>query len=293
MKKTLLPTAGCLVAVLFLSSMNGCNKNATPPPPVHDTTVIVKTDTVTIPPAPDPTVNLTKGLLVYLPFSGNIADSSGNGNPTTAVGNVLTYDAHGYANNAFGATGNGERVLVTNNGSIHFDTAWSLSFGFMVNDNRFEAFINMVDPTSALGFVLGAGTEPTTYKFIGAAADASFGCGSYVSTWNGPNVEDTTNLVPLPGAWYHAIVMYHKGTVQEYINGKLISSKTVSGGAPNNCPAAQIVIGGWWNSDLKNLNGKLDNIRLYNRLLTPHEISTLAGSYQVTSNSVRPALLSH
>src|SRR5579872_3504588 len=69
---------------------------------------------------PDTTVNLTKGLLLYLPFSGSIADSSGNNNPTQAVGSVLTYDTHGYANNAFGGTGNGERIYVTNNGSISF-----------------------------------------------------------------------------------------------------------------------------------------------------------------------------
>src|ERR1700760_1841290 len=100
-----------------------CTKNTTPiPPPVHDTIYATK---------PDPTVNLTKGLLVYLPFSGNIADSSGNGNPTSSVGSVLTYDTHGYANNAFGATGNGERVIVSNNGSIRFDTAWTLSLDFM------------------------------------------------------------------------------------------------------------------------------------------------------------------
>lgn len=285
--------AGCFIAVLALGMINGCTKDTNPPPPIHDTTVILKTDTVNIPPAPDPTVNLTKGLLVYLPFSGNIADSSGNGNPTTAIGNVLTYDAHGYANNAFGATGNGERVLVTNNGSIHFDTAWSLSFGLMVNDNRFEAMIELVDPTTAYGFILGTGTDPTSHSFVAAAADASFACGSYVNTWNGPNVEDTSNFVPLPGAWYNAIVMYHHGSLQEYINGKLVSSKTVSGGSPNNCPAAQLVIGEWWNSDPKSFNGKMDNIRLYNRLLTPHEIAALSANYQVTSNSFRPSLTVH
>ncbi|HLZ88081.1 MAG TPA: hypothetical protein VKQ52_12590, partial [Puia sp.] len=100
-----------------------CTKNANPTPPIHDTVTVIKNDTTKLTDTlyaskPDTTVNLTKGLLVYLPFSGNIADSSGNGNPTQAVGSVLTYDAHGYANSAFGGTGNGEKVIVTNNGSI-------------------------------------------------------------------------------------------------------------------------------------------------------------------------------
>src|SRR5579872_5807889 len=106
---------------------------------------------------PDVDVNLKKGLLLYLPFSGNIADSSGNGNPTHSTGSVLTYDEHGYPDQAFGATGNGERVYVTNNGSIKFDTAWSLSFGFMMADNRTEFLMSMVDPATGQGpsFTLG------------------------------------------------------------------------------------------------------------------------------------------
>jgi hypothetical protein len=38
------------------------------------------------------------------------------------------------------------------------------------------------------------------------------------------------------------------------------------------------------------MNGKLDNVRLYNRVLTPHEIAALSSNYQVTSNSQRPAV---
>ena len=52
------------------------------------------------PPSPSPhdnNVNLKKGLLLYLPFDGNIADSSGNNNTVqSAGGGVLTYDEHGY-----------------------------------------------------------------------------------------------------------------------------------------------------------------------------------------------------
>src|SRR5579871_822335 len=112
-----------------------CTKNSNPTPPVHDTVTVVKNDTLYATKT-DSTVNLTKGLLVYLPFSGNIADSSGNNNPTAAIGTPLTYDAHGWANNAFGSAGDGTEVVVTNNGSIKFDTAFSVSFAFMVNDSN-------------------------------------------------------------------------------------------------------------------------------------------------------------
>ncbi|HEV9035463.1 MAG TPA: LamG domain-containing protein [Puia sp.] len=232
-------------------------------------------------------------MLLYLPFSGNIADSSGNGNPTTAVGSVLTADAHGYANSAFGATGNGERIYVTNNGSIQFDTAYTVSFGFMVNAARQQFYMSMVDPATGYGPSFALGTSLTANSnLVMGTEDVSLGCGKYGLADN-INVTDTSNFVPLVGSWYSFIGVYHKGSVQIYINGKMISSKTGTGTSALLCPASQVIIGAWWNSDPLNLNGKLDNIRLYNRVLTPHEIAALSSSYQVTSNSQKHQLITH
>src|SRR5579872_3001159 len=82
---------------------------------------------------PPPTTDLKKGLLLYLPFNGSIADSSGNNNPTQILGSGagLTYDEHGYANSAYGSDGTSGRLQVTNNGSIQFDTAFTVSLSFM------------------------------------------------------------------------------------------------------------------------------------------------------------------
>src|SRR6185369_13332771 len=82
---------------------------------------------------PTPVADLRRGLLLYLPFNGSIADSSGNNNPTQIVGYGagLTYDIHGYANSAYGSDGTGGRLEVTNNGSIQFDTAFTVSLSFM------------------------------------------------------------------------------------------------------------------------------------------------------------------
>ncbi|HTI90600.1 MAG TPA: LamG domain-containing protein, partial [Puia sp.] len=260
----------------------------------HDTVTVTKVDTLTdtlYATKPDPTVNLNKGLLLYLPFSGNIADSSGNNNPTQAVGSVLTYDAHGYANSAFGGTGHGEKIYVTNNGSIQFDTAYTLSFGFMVSDTvANQTFFSMIEPTTGVGpsFFYG-NSRPSVATDIFGTEDITLGCDSYGKNDN-YNLADTTTFSPLPNAWYNAICVYHKGTNQVYINGKLISTKTGIGTSANLCPASKIIIGAWWDGDPQSFTGKLDNFRLYNRVLTPNEIVKLSSSYQVTSNSVRPVL---
>jgi Concanavalin A-like lectin/glucanases superfamily len=288
MKPSLIIIAMGLVTLGFFYS---CSKNANPSPPVHDTTIVVKTDTITVPPPPDSTVNLKLGLLLYLPFDGNIADSSGNGNPTTAIGgNVLAYDAHGYANNAFGGNGAGQRIKVTNNGSIKFDTAFSLSFDFMINAPARQSFVTMVNTADGTGpsFIASA-SVPGLQNLDFYANDVSSRCDT-AGTVNAVEITDTTAYIPQPGSWYNMICIYHKGATQTYVNGQLIGSKKGAGTAALLCPTAQIVIGGWWDGESVTLNGKLDEVRLYNRVLTPHEIVTLAQHFQVTSESTGPKL---
>ncbi|WP_431216032.1 LamG domain-containing protein [Puia sp. P3] len=293
MLKQLTLSVAIAAAVITMSSV-GCTKTP-PPPPVHDTVTVIKKDTLTdtlYATKPDPTVNLTKGLLLYLPFSGNIADSSGNNNPTVASGSVLTYDAHGYANSAFGADGTGtKKIYVTNNGSIQFDTAYSVALGFMTNDTaNAGTYISMIDPATGYGVTFNIGQTTTSYsRFAWGTEDVTLGCGQYGKN-DLVNIVDTTNFRPVPGSWYKAVMIYHRGATQIYINGQLIYAKTGLGTLANLCPAAKIMIGAWWDSDPLRFNGKLDNIRLYNRVLTPHEIALLSSSYQVTSNSVRQVI---
>jgi hypothetical protein len=272
-KQVALSVAG-IIGLALLGSI-GCTKT---PPPVHDTVTVIKKDTLTdtiYATKPDPTVNLKNGLLVYLPFSGNIADSSGNNNPTRAVGSVLAYDAHGYANSAFGATGNGEKIYVTNNGSIKFDTAFSVSFGFMVNDGRKSTFACFVNPANAYAPSFNIGVTIPNLPYFG------FGTG---------DIADTTSLIPVTGAWYNAVCIYHKGGAKIYINGKLAAFQQGIGTQANLCPASQLIIGAWWDGDPQGMNGKIDNFRLYNRVLTTNEIAILSSSYQVTSNSVKQVI---
>lgn len=288
LSKTKLFASAGVIAFIVLAFSVSCTKSSDKPP-VHDTIYS---------PKPDTTVNLGKGLLLYLPFSGNIADSSGNNNPTQAVGTVLGYDAHGYAQNAFNATGNGERIYVTNNGSIKFDTAFTLSFGFSVNTNKQQSYISMVDPATGKGpsFNIGNTYPYNTNLFCMGIGDSSIGCGNYGQIDN-YSIVDTTSWQPVPGAWYSFISIYHNGALDIYINGVQTMHRQSLGHKVLCCPNSKIVVGSWWDgspaNQVMNMNGKLDNIRLYNRVVTPHEITALASSYQVTSNSLKPTPKTH
>jgi hypothetical protein len=225
-------------------------------------------------------VHLTSGLLVYLPFNGSMSDSSGNGNTVTAVGGAaLTFDEHGKANSAFGGTGNGERVLVTNNGSIKFDRAFSISFDVMSRFPGRYGLVNMVDNTTAAGFSFGVGTNSVNpNNLVFDVSDSSVECGNVAETGNLRG--DTVDLVLAPESWYNVIATFNKGVLQTYINGKLISTKTGADPIVPICSSAKMTIGGWWDGDPASINGKLDEVRLYNRVLNADEIASLSKNFQ-------------
>jgi hypothetical protein len=238
-----------------------------------------KKDPIT-PPATS-NVDLKKGLLLYLPFDGNMADSSGNGNLTTVIGGgALTYDEHGYANNAYGSTGNGETLVVTNNGSIKFDTSLSISYDFMIRGFGRQSFLSMVNQTTghSPSFVTGTNTPGSTHFSFGVI-DSSSGCGNWGMT-SEQNASDTTGFEPQLESWYNVVCTYHRGTIQTFINGKLISTKTGLGTRAQLCAEAQIVVGGWWAQDPISINGKMDEIRIYNRILNADEIAELSKEFQ-------------
>ncbi len=284
------------VSLMAFCIFSACNKSNNPNPPVTDTVTITKTDTVTVPPAPDPTVNLTKGLLLYLPFNGSIADSSGNNNPTYAVGNVLTYDAHGYANSAFGGNGVNNHVVVTNNGSIKFDTAFSVSFDFMTTvpaAGTRQSLIAMVDTVNGFGpsFLSSmslVGESNLDFYVNDVTANCDQAGNSPVSD---PAAITDTLIVPQLNTWYNVIALYSQGSLTVFINGTKVNYIKRAGTAALLCPQSSIVIGGWWNGDLIPLNGKMDEVRLYNRTLTAHEIVALSQYYQVTSEKTQPRVV--
>jgi hypothetical protein len=104
------------------------------------------------PQQPADSVQLNTGLLLYLPFSGNFADASGHNNPTASFGATLSTDPNGNASSAMAGTGNGERVVVTNNGSIRFDSSFTLSCNVLTNSiTKLQAYVAMANLSNGQG----------------------------------------------------------------------------------------------------------------------------------------------
>lgn len=295
--------ASCATVLIFSF---GCTKNTNPQPPVHDTVTVIHKDTIYIP-QPVDSASLRNGLVLYLPFNGSMADSSGNNNATTLVGGpVLDYDMHGYAQSAFSSPVDGARLEVTNSKGIHLDTAFSISLDFMINANPFynggadfhnlPVFLSYVDPSTGKGPTFNVGLSvPTAPQFFTWNVNGAQGedCSGYGGV-PGFYISDTTNFIPQIGAWYNAVCTFTKNAVSVYINGKLINTRTNSQiTSALFCPNSKFIVGGWWdggNSGSQSIRGKLDEVRVYNRTLTAKEVAYLSRNFQLNSTSINSNL---
>ena len=232
---------------------------------------------VTTPPA---NVNLTNGLLAYYPFTGNTNDASGKNNNGTLVGSSLTYDENGKANSALNCAGNNQKMVVPNNGSIVFDTALTISFNAMPRTATNPAYISMVENTTGKGpsFLIGT-AFPGSTNFIYSITNNDVACTSVQTGSQVSNLNSGTTL--LPEAWYNVICTFRAGVMKLYINGNLIGTQNSANTTMHTCPNAQLIVGGWWNGDPgASFNGKLDEVRLYNRVINSDEIKELSKSFQ-------------
>lgn len=228
-----------------------------------------------------PKIELTKGLVAYYPFNSNTNDESGNGNNGVLTnGSSLTFDENGKPLSALNCSGSGQKLVVQNNGKIKFDTAMTVSFNVMTRTINRSSIISMVDNTSGLGasFLIGPAL-PTTTNLIYSIVNNEVACSSFQTSTEVSNINAGITLQP--ESWYNVLCSYYKGTMKLYINGVQISTQNSKDATMHTCANAQLLIGSWWAGDnTAALNGKVDEVRLYNRQLTDDEIKELAKSFQ-------------
>jgi hypothetical protein len=91
-----------------------------------------------------------------------------------------------------------------------------------------------------------------------------------------PNVIDT-------GAWSHLVLTYDGSNVKLYINGTLASSGAKTGKLGYTDSSLRIGLGIPGNS-LQYFKGWIDDVRIYNRAITPAEVSTLYSNTTALEN---------
>lgn len=219
----------------------------------------------------------TNGLTAYFPFSGNANDLSGNGYNGTVNGATLTTDRFGNSNSAYNFTGTTNYITLTNsqnitNGSFSV-SAWCTIAN--LTPSYFDATL--------IGQFNGQIANDRKWLFGYRSVSNQRGISYYLfnNSGNSPTTNFATlNWNPTQSAWYHIVWVFNAGnSIKTYVNGVLHSD--VSSTLTNiNGSSSSILtkIGNAIDIDVvQNLpwNGKIDDLGIWNRVLSEAEITSL------------------
>ena len=219
----------------------------------------------------------TSGLVGWWPFTGNANDLSINGNNGTVNGATLCNDRNNISNNAYQFNGSSSISAISTPSLNWGNSAYSISV-WALNTSPFNSFESIatkgysVMPYTAwiLRF------ENTSLRWFAGT--------TYNSSWlNNADVTAIGNFNS--NNWYHIVAVFNpaNSTASLYINGVLnISISATSNVNPNN--SDPLYFGA--SSSGENLSGNLDDIGIWNRVLTQQEITSLYTSSTVGVNEV-------
>lgn len=205
----------------------------------------------------------SQGLIAYYPFNGNVNDLSGNNNNGTIIGGVTpAEDRFGNPNSAMQFNGVDGYIEVPNSASLQSPSNAITITGWL--------YIEAFSAIEAVGIV--EKTNSDTYGQYGLSYQSWGDDGLYFYHSNG--TQGSYAPVTLDFLrWYFVATTYDGTTAITYLDGVAIDSQSVSG--PITADDNPLTIGLESPGQTEFLQGKLDDIRVYNRALTQEEIYKL------------------
>lgn len=223
-------------------------------------------------------IDLNKGLMLHLPFNGNTLDASPLGNNGTNFGATLTTDQWGNANSAYLFDGVGDYMVVKNDTSL---TPKNFTLCARVNLMGFYNFdcYNNVILLKGSDRTTGSYSLRTTQTIIGDCSFEDTSKHNYrcdVQSINTTLANMNTTPYIKSHNWDCIIATYDSDTVKMYVNG-VFRYKYYEPSFGKN--SSDMFIGGvnpatrpFW------FNGKIDDVRLYNRALNMLEMDSVCSN---------------
>lgn len=215
----------------------------------------------------------TNGLAGYWRMDGSnggaIVDSSGNGRTATIAG---------------------EATFTTTHPVLHFDAPYALQLSGV---GQYAEVPGAMAPAGATGLTLAAWvrleSSDTDQTILGNAAAWPAGPGYYLGISQGQltgAVWDTTGTPYMIAAgtvptstWAHVAFTWQvNGTMATYVNGRQVNLPQATGANPIAVSPAPLRMGAApWDPAQNTLRGVLDEVRIYEQVLTADQIVALAG----------------
>jgi hypothetical protein len=225
---------------------------------------------------------LNNGLVICMPMDNNANDFSGNANNGTLNGVVTSATGHtGALNTAYSF--NNSYINVPTSASIdQIETNDEISVSIWCNVSGWHASSRNFPVIERYKSVGDDGWQLNLFDQATTSVDMGFGNGLAML-----GVYDTIVGV-VPGTWQHFVWVYSQAanTCKYYVNGFLVSNSTLSGStALFNTSSGPIRIGFSQAGVDEKAVGLMDDLRVYNRVLTPAEVYALYADTNLTCAS--------
>ncbi len=196
-----------------------------------------------------------------------LKDSSGWGNTANITGSPSWVPVvNGLAMTFNGST----HGVVSDQANLNPTTALSLAAWIKPNQLATQDVISRATFGSADGYALSLGSNGKAFVQLNQA-----------STGDAFKLESLSSYPTTGNTWMHVAATYNGTTMRLYING--VEESSVSGPAAIAAGALSVGIGGQSNGS-RRFRGDMDDVRIYNRVLTPAEVVTLAGNGPVKAD---------
>lgn len=219
------------------------------------------------------TVNLTNGLTMYLPFTGNATDASGGGNIVSVSGATLVADRFGTPNAAYGFDGVDDYMAVALGPGMRPQYPFS-----------FSCWVNLASaPATALNFLFSNDYTIPGTNYAGALFNMPSGSMQATVGNNGPTNPSnrrskTTTFTASTGTWYHVGAVVNSATdMRLFINCVEVEGDYSGSGTGLVYSTGNTGIIGRGNGGTGEnfIDGSIDELRFYNRALNDAEIKAL------------------
>jgi len=196
-------------------------------------------------------------LIGYYPFNGNANDSTANAFHGTVYGAQLTTDRFGNPNSAYLFDGVSNYI--------------QLSSDFDVLPRSVSFWFNTFTIGSTLGFVY-CSDNPALVNGL-----TNFGVQYYNfedSWWSTVSIVNRFGSIS-PNSWHHGVIVVDSNFTNKYIDGNLIYSDSLTSFYSSAAGTNEAIIGANRYTTGEFFNGMIDDVRIYNRVLEPCEITAL------------------
>ncbi len=240
------------------------------------------------------TVGLSRGLVLYYPFDGDLNDASGHGQHASPIG--ATAFAGGVRGKALRLGGIDKRgyLRVSNTEHLRFKDAMTISCWVRLTGKASTTAMDCTGPKVADGIHCVASQSGErvgwTLKTLGEHLPkrvAYFGAYAFSSANTGVRGDDPAEV----GRWTHLAAVSGKHGVKLYMNGNLVAetSKALDFTKSNGedlyigTQLGKGSCGRYWYPWL----GEIDELRIHNRALSAAEIESLYGQVRVQLTDAR------